>query len=136
MHKLKELKIWNKSIDLAVDVYSATANFPTEEKYGLTSQIRRSVVSIPSNIAEGAGRNSNNEFVHFLGIANGSSYELQTQLIIANKLKLINEEVLDPMLQELNEIQKMTYSFQETLKDKKTLKAEIKSHISNLTSQI
>ncbi len=82
MHNLKELKIWNKAIDLTVDVYKATASFPSEERYGLTSQARRSAVSIPSNIAEGAGRNSNKEFSNFLGIANGSSYELQTQLVI------------------------------------------------------
>jgi four helix bundle protein len=69
MHNLKELKIWNKAIDLTVDVYKATASFPSEERYGLTSQARRSVVSIPSNIAEGAGRNSNKEFNNFLGIA-------------------------------------------------------------------
>lgn len=72
MHKLKELKIWLKAIDLATDVSRLTANFPKEEKYGLTSQIRRSAVSIPSNIAVGAGRNSNKEFNHFLGISNGS----------------------------------------------------------------
>jgi four helix bundle protein len=115
MHNLKEIKIWNRAIDLAVEVYKATADFPTEEKYGLTSQIRRSVVSIPSNISEGAGRNSNNEFVHFLGVANGSSFELQTQLIISNRLQLLNDKTVDPLLKELNELQKMTYSFIKTL---------------------
>lgn len=89
MHNIKELKIWNRAIDLTVEVYRATDNFPKQEMYGLTSQIRRSAVSIPSNIAEGAGRNSDNEFKHFLGIASGSSYELQTQLIISNRLNLI-----------------------------------------------
>jgi four helix bundle protein len=68
MHNLKELKIWNKAIELTVDVYKAIAGFPKEEIYGLTSQIKRSAVSIPSNIAEGAGRNSNKEFIYFLGI--------------------------------------------------------------------
>lgn len=92
MHNLKELKIWNKAIDLSVDVYKATSGFPSDEKFNLTSQSRRSAVSIPSNIAEGAGRNSNKEFSNFLGIANGSSYELQTQLIISNKLNLLNDE--------------------------------------------
>ena len=81
MHKIQDLRIWHKAIDLATEVYKATENFPTEEKYGLTSQIRRSAVSVPSNIAEGAGRNSNKQFCQFLGISNGSSYELQTQLI-------------------------------------------------------
>lgn len=115
MHNLKELKIWNKAVELSVEVYKATANFPKEEIYGLTSQIRRSAVSVPSNISEGAGRNSNKEFIHFLGISNGSSYELQTQLVISNKLKLISNETLQPLLKEIDEIQKMTYTFQNKL---------------------
>lgn len=118
MHNLKELKIWQKAIDLAVDIYEATENFPKEEKYGLTSQTRRSAVSVPSNIAEGAGRNSDKEFSHFLGISNGSSYELQTQLIISNKLNLLSDTTVEPLLDRINEIQKMTYGFQETLKQK------------------
>lgn len=118
MHNLKELKIWNKAIGLSVDVYKATTDFPKEETYGLTAQIRRSAISIPSNISEGAGRNSKNEFVHFLGIANGSSYELQTQLIISNKLSLITNKTLEPLLKEIEEIQKMNYTFQNTLRNK------------------
>jgi four helix bundle protein len=115
MHKLKELKIWNRSIDLAVDIYKATESFPREEIYGLTSQIRRSAVSIPSNISEGAGRNSNNEFCHFLGIANGSSYELQSQIIISQRLELIDEKTAAPLLNEIDELQKMNYGLQITL---------------------
>ena len=115
MHNIKELKIWNKAMDLSVEVYKATSGFPREEIYGLTSQIKRSAISIPSNIAEGAGRNSNKEFIHFLGIANGSSYELQTQLIISNKLNLISNETLESLLKPIEEIQKMTYTFQNTL---------------------
>lgn len=118
MHNLKELKIWQKAISITTNVYEVTASFPSEEKFGLTSQIRRSAVSIPSNIAEGAGRNSNKEFNHFLGIANGSSCELQTQLIISQNLDLISEEVVIPLLSELDEIQKMNYSFQQKLKHK------------------
>jgi four helix bundle protein len=118
MHNLKELKIWNKAIDLTVDVYKATAAFPSEEKYGLTSQSRRCSVSIPSNIAEGAGRNSNKEFCNFLGIANGSSYELQTQLVIANRLDLLNESLLNDLLKQIDELQKMNFSFQQTLRSK------------------
>jgi four helix bundle protein len=118
MHNLKELKIWNKAIDLTVDVYKATANFPSEERYGLTSQARRSAVSIPSNIAEGAGRNSNKEFNNFLGIANGSSYELQTQLVISNKLSLLSNDILDDLLKQIDEVQKMTFAFQRTLLNK------------------
>jgi len=114
MHNLKELKIWSKAIELATDVYEVTADFPKEERYGLTSQIRRSAISVPSNIAEGAGRNTNNEFCHFLGISNGSSYELQTQLIISRNLNLLGTQV-EPLLQKIDEIQKMNYSFQKML---------------------
>lgn len=89
MHKLENLKIWTKAIDLATEVYEITAGFPNEEKYGLISQIRRCAVSISSNIAEGAGRTSKREFAHFLSISNGSAYELQTQLIISNKLNFV-----------------------------------------------
>jgi four helix bundle protein len=118
MHNLKELKIWIKAIDLSVEVYKATANFPKEEIYGLTSQIRRSAVSISSNISEGAGRNSNKEFLHFLGIANGSANELQSQLIIANKLNLIPNKIQESLLKEIEEIQKMNYTFQKNIKNK------------------
>jgi len=118
MNNLKELKIWNKAIDLAVDVYKATSTFPSDERFGLISQSRRAAVSIPSNIAEGAGRNSVKEFNNFLGIANGSSYELQTQLVIANKLAILESEILDPLLTQIDELQKMTYGFQQMLQNK------------------
>jgi len=118
MHNLKELKIWKKAIDLAVEVYRVTALFPVEEKYGLTSQTRRAAVSISSNIAEGAGRNSEKEFKYFLGIANGSSFELQTQLFISNKLSLIGNEDLEKLLQQIEELQKMNYGFQNMLNNK------------------
>lgn len=128
MNNLKDLKIWNKAMELTAEVYEATNGFPAEERFGLISQIRRAAVSIPSNIAEGAGRNSIGEFSHFLGIANGSSYELQTQVIISTKLNLLNPEMSDRLLRHLEELQKMTYAFLTTLKSK--------SQISNLTSQI
>lgn len=115
MHNLKELKIWNKAVELSVRVYEVTASFPKEEVYGLTSQIRRCAVSIPSNISEGAGRNSNKEFIHYLGIANGSCYELQTQLIISNRLNLITDEALQILLNGIAEIQKMSYTFKNKL---------------------
>jgi len=118
MNNLKELKIWNKAIDLAVDVYKATQNFPADERFNLTNQSRRSAVSIPSNIAEGAGRNSDKEFCNFLGIANGSSYELQTQLVISNKLNLIGNDVLNELLGQIDELQKMNFAFQKMLKGK------------------
>ncbi|MCX6275818.1 MAG: four helix bundle protein [Bacteroidetes bacterium] len=116
MHKLNKLKIWQKAVDLAVKVYEATEKFPREETYGLTSQIRRAVVSIASNIAEGAGRNSRKEFVRFLAISNGSAYELQTQVIISNKLGLMNDEIMKPLLCLIEEIQKMNYGLQNALR--------------------
>lgn len=115
MHNVKELKLWQKAIELTVDVYEATSDFPTEERYGLTSQMRRSAVSIPSNIAEGAGRNSNKEFNQFLGISNGSSYELMTQVVVANRLKMLDDKVSEPLLQKLDELQKMTYNLKKKL---------------------
>ena len=118
MNKLNELKIWTKAINLTVDVYKVTASFPSAERFGLISQSRRAAVSIPSNIAEGAGRNSFKEFNNFLGIANGSSYELQTQLVIANKLEMLDNESLNPLLMHIDELQKMTYGFQQMLEKK------------------
>jgi four helix bundle protein len=126
MHNFKELKIWQKALELSVDVYKVTGLFPKEDKFGLISQIKRSAVSIPSNIAEGAGRNSIKEFLYFLSVANGSSYELQTQLLISNKLNFLKDDILENMLIELNEIQKMNYNFQKILK-KNSLKTENKS---------
>jgi len=110
MHNFRELKIWQKAITVAEQVYILSSRFPSEEKYGLTSQIRRSAISIPSNIAEGAGRNTNGEFRNFLGIANGSTNELCTQLIISERLKLISEENIKPIVDDLMEIQKMNFS--------------------------
>jgi four helix bundle protein len=110
MHKLKDLKIWNKAMEVAEEVYLLTANFPKEEKFGLISQLRRSAVSIPSNIAEGARRNTNGEFRNFLGIANGSSYELFTQLLLSIKLKIASENTVDPILSKVVELQKMSYA--------------------------
>lgn len=116
MHKYRELNVWKKSIKLAVDVYKLTAHFPSSERYELTSQMRRSAVSVSSNIAEGAGRNTNNEFAHFLGILNGSSYELVTQLIISAELGLSNYDDVNPIINDLEEIQKMTFSLTDSIK--------------------
>jgi four helix bundle protein len=112
MHNYKELKIWQKSIDITTDVYRLFSSFPVDEKYGLVAQIKRSAVSIASNIAEGAGRNSNKDFLHFLSIAQGSSYELETQLILSNKLGFINEKSLTEFSERLQDIQKMNRAFQ------------------------
>ncbi|MCF6180720.1 four helix bundle protein [Lutibacter sp.] len=118
MHKIEELKIWKKSIKLTMLVYQLVSALPSDEKYGLISQIKRSSVSIPSNIAEGAGRNSNKEFKHFLSIANGSAYELHTQLILTIELGLITKEIVQPVIDLIVEVQKMNYSFQKSLETK------------------
>ncbi|MGB7989817.1 MAG: four helix bundle protein [Candidatus Methylophosphatis roskildensis] len=81
-----DLEAWQFALALVKDVYFLSSSFPAAEQYGLTAQVRRSAISIPSNIAEGAARNSDREFVHFLGIARGSLSELETQLIIAREL--------------------------------------------------
>lgn len=116
MHKLEDLKIWNKAMDIAEQTYLLSANFPKEERFGLTSQIRRSAVSVPSNISEGAGRNTKGEFKNFLGIANGSSYELLTQLILSHRLKLVEKYKVDSILAEVVEVQKMNYALIKSLK--------------------
>lgn len=116
MHQFEKLKIWQKAIDITVDVYKVTSELPSDEKFNLTHQIKKCAVSIPSNIAEGSGRNSNNEFAHFLGIANGSTYELITQLIISKRLNLLDEEKVSPMINELVEVSNMNFALQKSLK--------------------
>ncbi len=116
MHRYKDLKVWQKAMELAKEVYEITSSFPKEEKYGLTSQINRSVVSVPSNIAEGAGRNSNNEFVHFLSIASGSLCELETQLILSVTFKYFENKKLEELSERIKELQNMIFKLQESLK--------------------
>jgi four helix bundle protein len=118
MNKYKELKIWQKSVDLAIHIYEITKSFPKEEMYGLTSQLRRSAISISSNIAEGAGRNSKKDFNNFQGISYGSSCELETQMTIAEKVKLIDQLALTLIQQRIDEIQKMNWSLKKSLTQK------------------
>ena len=99
-----KLDAWSKAIDLVVDIYKATETVPKEERYGLTSQIRRAAVSIPANIAEGAGRYSNREFAHFLSSAQGSASELETELIISNRLGYLDENTYSLLITPLDRI--------------------------------
>jgi four helix bundle protein len=103
----KDLKVWQKSIDFVVEIYEATSTFPKEEIYGLTSQIRRASVSVPSNIAEGYGRFSDKELIRFLFISLGSASEVETQLIICNRLNYLKEIDFNHLSQFNNEIIKM-----------------------------
>ncbi|AJW62124.1 four helix bundle protein [Elizabethkingia sp. HX WHF] len=116
MHNFEKLIFWQKSISLAKQVYIVSQMITESEKFGIISQMKRAVISIPSNIAEGAGRNSNKEFNHFLAIALGSAFELQTQLILAKELDLLSEESVLGLLEDVSEVQKMIYSFKNNLK--------------------
>lgn len=107
MNYFKELKVWQKAIELVTNTYMITQKFPKEEIYGLTSQIRRSAVSIPSNIAEGCGRRTDKDFSNFLGISLGSSFEFETQLIICRNLNFISKEDFIPLESEIQHIQNM-----------------------------
>jgi len=110
-----KLDVWRKSVDLVTEVYKLTASFPETEKFGLVSQIRRASVSIPSNIAEGAGRDTKKEFNNFLSIAQGSASELETQLIISEKLGYIEKQTLNIILKNLIDITKMIIGLKKSL---------------------
>jgi four helix bundle protein len=117
MHNFEKLKIWQKAMDVAVEVYKVSLLLPNDERFNLIHQIKKCAVSIPSNIAEGSVRNSNKEFIQFLGIANGSTFELITQLILAKRLNLVSEEIIQPIINQLVEISNMSFSFQKSLKE-------------------
>jgi len=103
MSNFRNLKIWQKGMDLVIDVYKLSERLPKEEKYGLKSQITRAAISIPSNIAEGASRSSDKDFKRFLEISLGSAFELETQLIIIQKLNMMNNDYIEPVLNTLQE---------------------------------
>ncbi len=115
MHNYKKLNVWVSSISLVKNIYKLTRKFPKDEMFVLTQQLTRAAISIPSNIAEGAGRNSNAQFKNFLQISIGSCYEAKTQLIISKELEYISEEELDTISKELDSIMKMNHNLQKTL---------------------
>lgn len=115
MHQFEKLKIWQKGMDIAEKVYKISAELPNDERFNLISQIKRCAVSIPSNIAEGSGRNSKKEFVQFLGIANGSSFELITQLMLLQRLNLIQEERIKQLIDDIIEVCNMNFALQRSL---------------------
>jgi four helix bundle protein len=116
----KSLDVWQKSRDLAKMVYLITNNFPKTEIFGLTSQMRKSVISIPSNIAEGIGRNHVNETIHFLGISKGSLFELETQVYISKDLDFINEDNFQKLFQVIEDCKKLLNGFISYYKQKST----------------
>lgn len=113
-----DLDVWKNSILLVTEIYKVTESFPKSEQYGLTNQIRRCAVSIPSNIAEGAARASKKEFSHFLSVALGSIAELETQLIISNNLMFLEKNHLDRLLESIVTIRKMIFGLKRVIGDR------------------
>ena len=114
----QDLEVWKKSIELAEMVYRVSAQFPPEEKFGLTSQIRRAAASVPANIAEGAERNATGEFLQFLGIASGSLAETETFLILAGKLGMISGELAGPLQAQAVDVGRMLNGLKRSLRSK------------------
>lgn len=115
MHRYKDLEIWKLSRVFCSDIYKATENFPESKKFGLTNQLRRASISVPSNISEGCSKKSNKDFSRFLEIAIGSMYEIETQLLISHDLKFIPSSELNKLVTSLESIIKMTSKFKSTL---------------------
>ena len=116
MQDYRNLKIWQRSHQLVLDVYRTTNRFPVDERFGLTSQIRRSAASIPSNIAEGSARGSDSDFARFMYIAMGSAAELDYQLLLAHDLEILETMLYRKLADELTEIRRMLNGFCQTLK--------------------
>ena len=114
-HNFRELKVWKQSLELSKKIFPIIQSFPNHERYNLASQIMRSAISIPSNIAEGSSRNTNKDFSRFLDIAIGSSYELETQLLLAKEFNYLDEQNFKILSDNLIEIQKMLNAFQSNL---------------------
>lgn len=106
MRNFRELVIWQKAMSVAKDIYKITNDFPANERYGLSSQIQRAAISIPSNIAEGCSRKSDADFARFLEMAQGSAYEVETQLMLANDFGYIKVDFFSILLEEINYLQR------------------------------
>ena len=114
----KDLKVWQKAYQLCITIYKITRHFPKEERYGLTSQIRRSAVSVPSNIAEGYGRKTTPEYIQSLFIAYGSHCELETQILLSKDLGYIKAEDFEVLQKDIGEIERMLKALIKSLRDK------------------
>jgi len=115
MHNFRQLQIWKEGMEATKQVYLLLAKFPPSEKFGLISQISRCAISVPSNIAEGSSRSSNKEFAHFLSIALGSLFELETQLLLSAELAIVNSIDVEPIIANLIQLQKKIAVFRKTL---------------------
>ncbi len=115
MHDFKGLEIWQLSREYCIKIYREVSNFPTTEIYGITSQLKRATVSIPSNIAEGAGRKTKKDFARFINIAIGSAFEVETQLIISKDLDFLPQNKFETLIEELSIIEKKLVNFQKYL---------------------
>ena len=118
MHNFKELIVWQKSRSLVKEIYTLTQGFPSDEKFGLINQIRRASISIPSNIAEGSGRGSNIDFIRFIDYANGSAFELETQLYLALDLEYISQLEFENISVKLHDIERLMFNFKKSLLNK------------------
>lgn len=115
MHNYKNLHIWQDGIRLAQKIYEVTSTFPANEKFGIVSQMTRAAVSIPSNIAEGAGRNSNKDFANFLSIAIGSIFELHTQIVICGQIGLLETETVQQLEEQTFTLQQQISAYKQRL---------------------
>ena len=116
MHNFRQLQIWKEGMEVTKQVYQLLVKFPPSEKFGLVSQISRSAVSVPSNVAEGSSRSSDKEFAHFLSIALGSLFELETQLLLSIELEIINKDEIGSIIENIIQLQKKISAFRKTLK--------------------
>jgi four helix bundle protein len=116
MKSYKELEVWQKSVNLAIETYKIIKKFPQEERFGLTAQVQRATTSVPANIAEGWGRGSTKEYIQFLLIARGSLMELETHLIIAHQLDYLSKDELEQLQKEIENIGKMLNRLIQTLR--------------------
>ena len=118
LKNFKELNVWQKAYKLCLEVYKTTRNFPNEEKYGLSSQMRRAAVSIPSNISEGYGRKTTPDYIRSLYIAYGSNCELETQTLLSGDLAYVENEKLNSLLERISEVERMLKALIRSLENK------------------
>ncbi|BCG48619.1 hypothetical protein GEOBRER4_n3514 [Citrifermentans bremense] len=115
IHSYRDLKVWQLGVDLAAEVYDVTRLFPKSEIFGLSSQLQRAAVSVPSNIAEGHARGSTKDFIHFLNISLGSVAEVETQLLIGQRIEYVGSDTVDQLLHKYVELGKMLRALQRSL---------------------